>query len=304
MKTLAIAALFALSVPVLAGDPSPERFAVLVRQLAADDAEMRQAAQEELSALDESWRGRLDEALKAAADPEAAARLREILQGLGRPRWVFTPEKALAEAKRSGRPVVVVCATGTPDTARLAAASRLLSQTLAPAETVKLLRERCVPLWIDLASAAGEGVEQRLGNFCPDTDEGRALVDEGSEEMAVETMVCTASGKVVHAFGGWWSAEFWRAEVEKGLAWAVAGEEKAAAARKESHDAILAEASRLDEEVKAGGGKDPARAHRAESLHTLSRRYAGYSHSKIGRELAPAVEDAVEDFVGREFKCG
>lgn len=304
MRWLALAGLLAFSLPVLAGDPFPERFTDLVRQLADEDAERRQAAQDELAALDEGWRGRLEEALKAAEDPEAAARLRAILHALGRPRWVFTPAKALTEAKRLGRPVVVVCATGTPDAARLAATSKLLSQTLAPPETVKLLRERCVALWIDLAAAAGDGVEHRLGNFCPDTDEGRAMVDEGHEEMALETMICTPAGKVVHAFGGWWSAEFWRAEVEKGLAWAAAGAEKAAAARGESKDAILAEALRLDEAVKAGGGRDAARARRAGSLHTLFRRYDGYSHGKIGQELAPAVEDAVEDFVGRRSEGG
>jgi hypothetical protein len=303
VKLLPCLAFLILPLVARAEDMTEERFKSLVAGLASEDAVQRQEAQGALAGLEESWKPKLEEALKAATDPEAKARLREVLEGLGRPRWIFNVDQAVTEATRLKRPLLVLCAVGTPLDLKLASTRKLIEETLAPAETVKVLRERFVILWIDLHAAAGEQHAGRAGDFLQDTEEGLGFVDGGSEQMAVETMICTPAGKVCHAVGGWWPADTWRAEIQKGLVWADMDAEKAVAARKEAFEAIQAEANRLEAEAAATEGGDEAKTQRSDMLGFLSRRYQGYSAPKIGMELRTAVDDAVTDYIGRESDC-
>jgi hypothetical protein len=305
MRRLLAVAFVALSLAAAAEEMTAERFAALVGELSAEDAAARDKAQSALMDLDDEWKPKVEAALEAAKDAESRGRLTAVLGSFEKLHWQLDVKKAVAEATRRKRPLLVVCATGTPDAPGvLACTAKLLEETFAAPETIRLLRERFVILWIDLRARAGERAEQRLLDFHQNTKEERDVVGEGSEEGAVATWVCSPDGKIRHAYGGWWSAGFWRAEVAKAADWAGLDAEKAAAARAASLEAIYAEAGKLEAEAAATEGGDKAKATRAEDLRCMARRYYSYSVGKVGQEIPTAVDDAVEDFVGREMEGG
>lgn len=298
MRLSFLLSVFVLTLPLAAENGEAARIAALVAQLGDDDVAVRQAAERELTAAAAEHHRALEQALEAATDPEARARLSRILLARVRPAWLRDPGIARAEAAKRGRPILVICAAGEPDAPVNPSAWKFIHVTLQDKAFVKSLNESFVLLWHDLYAACGgeTAYDVRLDGEFP--EEELVLCDEGSDQMMLNMLICHPDGGVRHAVCGWWPADLLRAECGKAATWALGTQEDAARAREGALARLHADIA----ELAASGAGDPSVEHQVGVLKTLTRRYASYAGSKVGLALDAALAEADEDFRGRELR--
>ena len=115
MRLAATALLLALALPALADSPTAADVSRWVARLSADEAAVRDEAQRNLEGLDIAWKPALKDALAAATDAETRTRLENVIARFSHPQWRTDLGAALAEAKRDGKPLLVVATAGAPD---------------------------------------------------------------------------------------------------------------------------------------------------------------------------------------------
>lgn len=108
-------ALLLLAAPLFAEPVSETQVRTWVSQLANDDIAVRDAAQAEMEQLETTWKPALRKYLAEATDPEMRLRLHSILELMSRPQWHTDLPAALAEARRTGKPLLVLATPGAVD---------------------------------------------------------------------------------------------------------------------------------------------------------------------------------------------
>jgi len=98
----------------LAGPPTEQDARRWVEDLASEQVEVREAADQRLRGLGREWKPFLEGRLASSEDPEVRARLRRLLAAFGVLRWETDVESALAEARRLKRPVLAFSTPGGP----------------------------------------------------------------------------------------------------------------------------------------------------------------------------------------------
>jgi hypothetical protein len=103
------------AVSAFAAPPTEKDVHGWIRQLSDDDSEKREAAQRHIEDLGIAWKKTLQDALAASTDPEARARLSEVIAKIGLPQWNTDITAALAKARAEKKPLLVIATPGAPD---------------------------------------------------------------------------------------------------------------------------------------------------------------------------------------------
>jgi len=94
--------------------PSDDQLARLVAQLDADDFRVRDRATRRLREAGLDAVPRLRQAAEQSPSAEVRARLAEVIAAITRLPWRGDVAGARAEAKRTGKPILLVSTVGTP----------------------------------------------------------------------------------------------------------------------------------------------------------------------------------------------
>jgi hypothetical protein len=103
-----------LAAPAPASPPSDDEIVHLVAQLDADDFRARDRAARRLREADLDAVPRLRRAAAEAPSPEVRTRLDDVIAGITRLGWRTDLAAARAEAKRTGKPMLLVSTVGVP----------------------------------------------------------------------------------------------------------------------------------------------------------------------------------------------
>jgi hypothetical protein len=280
-----IVAVFAAA--ACADDANEVRWTELVRKLGDDAFAVREEAQAELVRAGEKARAFLASALEVAEDPEVRVRLKEILASLGRARWSNGLKAGLEEARRTGRPLLVVSADG-PEEAAASGEGLALRTLLKDEKLFAALSDRFILVWWN--AGAGQDLPPVDASAVPMPPEGHADPDG-----RIGFYFCTSRGTVRHFVPGWWKPATVVAEAERAAAMLEASDAgQALKCHAEALAAVREAAAALErdapEAVKKEGTPEKARF---DALKALAEAY--------GRGVE-VLGEPVETYLGNRLK--
>ena len=205
---LALAALAAIAGGrvVSAEDSLEEVVRARVVQLGHEDAAVRDRAQADLLQMGSYALPTLEWQRVESTDPEVLSRIDFLVDRIDELRWETDLKSALAEARREGKPLLVVHADGPIATAYTAGGAALRTATLGDVEVRATLRRTFVLCWLDGSEGRREGRVPVAAAEPP---------REGAFASALHFYFCAPSGEVRHFLAGWWSAGRFRREAER-----------------------------------------------------------------------------------------
>jgi len=196
-----------LATALAAAEAVPHTAAALIRQLDDPSFTVRQEADGKLRALGAAAVPLLRQELRSRPSLEVARRLESILLDQVCLRWHESLESGVAEARRTGKPILVVSTFGKVDDVYARGGQELQARTLGDLDVTIELSRHFVVVWQDLLPASwygsGELIRPSLERQPADTRPYR----EGRGQGTVRSFFATSDGRLVHTLEGFWGPE-------------------------------------------------------------------------------------------------
>lgn len=175
--------------------------------------------------------------------------------------------------------------------------------TFADEDLCAWLNRKFVLAWFDVKpDSAVEGLAPLQHEY---SSEEIAAYPEGGGGANIRTLICTPKGVVRHALEGWWPAEKFREECERGIACAGTDSvEEAVAIRAKGElglDAAAEVLAQQNPEEMSRPIRESAVARRVAALH-LRATSCRIMDSAIGQNVQPLMGEYLEDGEGKVMK--
>jgi len=189
--------------------PDVNQVRALVRQLDDQRFSVRHDADRQLRELGIGVVPLLRQQLARRPALEVYRRLEAIVEELAQVKWRHDPQEALQEAKRTGKPLLVLSTLGRSDGTGSLATQAMVNRTLSDLKLIHFVSQHFIPVWhqqLDDASLDNE-LQPRLEGIDPNyTPEQIHQYEEGRGRLNLRTFFCTPDGKVFHRLEGFASA--------------------------------------------------------------------------------------------------
>lgn len=197
--------------------PDAGQVRALVRQLDDQRFPVRQEADRQLRELGIGVVPLLRQELARRPALEVSRRLEAIVDELAQIKWRHDPAEALQEAKRTGKPLLVLSSLGRSDGTGSLATQAMTARTLTDLKLIHFISQHYVPVWhqqLDDASLEFDlfpGLQDADSNFSQEQIEQYA---EGRGVRNLRTFFCTPEGTVFRCLEGFASAVPYLAQVK------------------------------------------------------------------------------------------
>lgn len=197
--------------------PDAGQVRTLVRQLDDQRFPARQEADRQLRELGIGVVPMLRQELARRPALEVSRRLEAIVDELAQIKWRHDAQKALQEAKRTGKPLLVLSSLGRSDGTGSLATQAMVHRTLGDLRLMHFISQHFIPVW---HQQLGDGILDfellpRTQGLDPDySAEQVRNYEEGRGERNLRTFFCTPDGKVFRCLEGFASAASYLAQVK------------------------------------------------------------------------------------------
>jgi len=204
--------------PSAARAADPDRVHSLVQQLDDPRFEIRQSADQALRDLGIAVVPLLRKELKARHPLEVHRRIEAIVKALSLLKWRDDLGDGLREARRTGKPLLVLSSLGERDGFASLASLALQKRTLTDLELVDFLNANFVLVWHNHLPEIDAGPDLLLPEWPTRfTDEQIQAYRPGKFAGNVRMFFCTANGRVLHYVEGFQSTRAVRDEARFAL---------------------------------------------------------------------------------------
>jgi hypothetical protein len=198
--------------------PDAGQVRALVRQLDDQRFPIRQEADRRLRELGIGAVPLLRQELARRPALEVYRRLEAIVEELARIEWRHDLKEALEEAKRTGKPLLVLSSLGRSNGTGSLATQAMAARTLSDLKLIHFISQHYVPVWhqqLDDASLEFDlfpGLQDADSNYTP---EQIGQYEEGRGVRNLRTFFCTPEGTVFRCLEGFASAAPYLAQVQE-----------------------------------------------------------------------------------------
>jgi hypothetical protein len=197
--------------------PDAGQVRALVRQLDDQRFPVRQEADRQLRELGIGVVPLLRQELARRPALEIYRRLEAIVDELAQIKWRHDPKEALKEAKRTGKPLLVLSSLGRSDGSGSLATQAMVNRSLGDLPLIHFVSQHFIPVWhqqLDDANLDNE-LQPRLEGIDPNySPEQVRQYEEGRGRSNLRTFFCTPEGKVFHRLEGFASANSYLSQVK------------------------------------------------------------------------------------------